>query len=210
TILSVGVREGQYITPATELYKLADLTRVWVYADVFEYELPWLEAGASASMTVDALPGRVFEGTVDYIYPYLNPETRTARIRLVFDNPDLMLKPDSFSNVILKAATQLEAIVIPSEALIRTGKRTAVFIVRGPGRFEPREVEVGIISSQGVQIISGLKTGDEVVTSGQFLLDSESKLNEVIAKMMAPGSEEPSGEHEEMDDMSSMEEPGND
>lgn len=210
TILSVGVREGQYITPATELYKLADLTRVWVYADVFEYELPWLEAGASASMTVDALPGRVFEGTVDYIYPYLNPETRTARIRLVFDNPDLMLKPDSFSNVILKAATQLDAIVIPSEALIRTGKRTAVFIVRGPGRFEPREVEVGIISSQEVQIISGLKAGDEVVTSGQFLLDSESKLNEVIAKMMAPDREEPAAEHEEMDDMSSMEEPGND
>lgn len=196
TILSVGVREGQFITPATELYRLADLTRVWVYADIFEYELPWVEVGARASMAVDALPGRVFEGTVDYIYPYLNPKTRTARIRLVFDNSDLMLKPDSFSNVILNAATELNAIVIPAEALIRTGKRTAVFVVRGPGRFEPREVEVGIISDQGVQIISGLQAGEEVVISGQFLLDSESKLNEVIAKMMAGAREKPAGERE--------------
>lgn len=210
TILSVGVREGQYITPATELYRLADLTTVWVYADIFEYELPWVDVGDTTSMTVDALPGRVFEGTVDYIYPYLNPETRTARIRLVFDNSDLMLKPDSFSNVILKAATELDAIVIPSEALIRTGKRTAVFVVRGPGRFEPREVGVGIISDQEVQIISGLKAGDEIVTSGQFLLDSESKLNEVIAKMMAGEMEEPASEPEEMDDMSLMEENDND
>lgn len=190
TILSVGVREGQYITPGTELYKLADLTTVWVYADIFEYELPWVEVGATASMTIAALPGQTFEGTVEYIYPYLNPETRTARVRLVFDNPDLLLKPNSFSNVVLKAATKLDAVVIPSEALIRTGKRTIVFVVRGPGRFEPRVVDIGIISDQGVQIISGLEPGEEVVTSGQFLLDSESKLNEVIAKMMA-GEKEP-------------------
>jgi len=210
TILTVGVREGQYITQGTEMYKLADLTTVWVYADVFEYELPWVEVGAKTSMTVDALPGMVFEGDVDYIYPYLNPKTRTARIRLVYDNSKLLLKPDSFVTVALKAATELDAIVIPAEALIRTGKRTAIFTVRGPGRFEPREVEVGIISDQGVQIISGLKAGEEVVTSGQFLLDSESKLNEVIARMMKGSKDAAAPGMEDTETGSSTEENNND
>jgi len=189
TILSVGVREGQFVSPGTELYKMADLTTVWVYAEVFEHELPWVKIGDTTSMTVDGLPGEIFEGTVEYIYPYLNAETRTARLRLVFENPDLILKPDSFSNVILKAAPEMDAIVIPSEALIRTGKRTTVFVVREPGQFEPRQVEIGVITDQGIQIVSGLEAGEKVVTSGQFLLDSESKFNEAIAKMMAPKNE---------------------
>jgi membrane fusion protein, copper/silver efflux system len=210
TVLSIGVREGQYLTPGTEIYQIADLTRVWVFADVFENELPWAEVGAKASMTLEALPGRVFEGVVDYIYPYLNPETRTARFRLVFDNPDLQLRPDSFSNVVLASTTKQDAIVIPSEALIRTGKRTVVFVVSGPGRFEPREVEAGIMSSQEVEIVSGLQAGEAVVTSGQFLLDSESRLNESLAKMMTQDREKPADAPKGMKDMPETENNGND
>lgn len=204
TVLLVGVQEGQHITPATDLYHLVDLSRVWVLADIFEHELAWVKEGARAAMRVDSLPGVSFEGTVDYIYPFLNPETRTARVRLVFDNPDQLLKPDSFSTVTLEGATRAEALVVPAEAVIRTGTRNTVFVVTGEGRFEPRQVELGVISDQGIQIVSGLMAGEEVVTSGQFLLDSESKLAEAIAKMSAPSEKKsemdmPEKEKPEMD-----------
>jgi len=183
TILKIGVQEGQHITPSTDLYHLADLSRVWVMADIFEHELAWVEEGAHASMSVDSLPGVTFHGRVEYVYPFLNPKTRTARVRLVFDNPDLLLKPDSFSTVILAGSARGDALVVPSEAVIRSGTRNTVFVVKGEGRFEPRRVELGVVSDQGIQIVSGLAAGEEVVTSGQFLLDSESKLNEAISKM---------------------------
>jgi Cu(I)/Ag(I) efflux system membrane fusion protein len=184
TVINIGSRQGQYVTPKTELYMLVDLSQVWVFADIYENELPWVETGNKVEMTLASVPGRVFKGTLSYIYPYAQSQTRTTRVRLVFDNADLALRPDMLADVSIKANTQPDAIVIPSEAVVRSGNRTQVFVVRGPGKFEPRKVELGIDSQGEVSVLSGLSAGDEVVTSSQFLVDSESKLREATAKMM--------------------------
>ncbi|MCO6440362.1 MAG: efflux RND transporter periplasmic adaptor subunit [Nitrococcus mobilis] len=185
-VLQIGVREGQYVTPKTELYKLADLSRVWVYVDVYEYELPWVQVGDEAVMRVAAVPGRIFQGTVAYIYPYLEEKTRTARLRLEFDNPDMVLKPQMFANVTIHAGKQIDAVVVPEEAIVRSGARDQVFVVRAPGKFEPREVKIGVSADGFTEIVAGVKPGEKVVTSSQFLIDSESKLREATAKMREP------------------------
>ncbi len=184
TVMKVGVREGQYVTPKTELYMLADLSRVWVYVDVYEEDLPWVKQGDKADMRVRAVPGRTFRGTVTYIYPYMERKTRTARVRLEFDNPDLLLKPEMFANITLRSGRVVDAVVVPSEAVVRSGERDLVFVVRAPGKFEPRPVTLGLASEGLVQIIEGVAPGEEVVTSAQFLIDSESKLREATAKML--------------------------
>ena len=184
TVIKVGVREGQYVTPKTELYMLADLSRVWVYVDVYEEDLPWIKLGDEAAMTVRAVPGRTFRGKVAYVYPYMERKTRTARVRLEFDNPNQLLKPEMFANVTLHAGKIPNAVVVPSEAVVRSGERDLVFVVREPGKFEPRPVTLGLSADGLVQILDGVKAGEEVVTSAQFLIDSESKLREATAKML--------------------------
>lgn len=184
TIMNIGVREGERITPATELYMIADLTRVWVIVDLYEDDLPWVREGDDAEMKVAGVPGRTFIGKVSYIYPYLEAKTRTVKIRLEFDNSDLVLKPEMFANVNVRAGKQVDAIVVPSEAIIRTGEQEQVFVQRGAGKFDPRKVTLGVESDGMVQIVNGLKEGEIVVTSSQFLIDSESKLKEATAKMM--------------------------
>lgn len=190
-VLSVGVREGQHVTAQTELYEIADLSKVWVIVDVYEYELPWVSIGDQATMEVMSLPGRRFEGTVSYIYPYLESRTRTVKIRLEFDNHDFALKPDTFADIELTSSRQLDTVVAPEEAIVRSGRTQRVFVVREPGRFEPREVTTGVSSRGMVQILEGLAEGEEIVTSGQFLIDSESRLREAIAKMreIAPAAD---------------------
>jgi Cu(I)/Ag(I) efflux system membrane fusion protein len=183
-VLNIGAREGQYVTPMNELYMLADLSRIWVYADIYEDELPWVQVGDEVEIQLSGIPGRTFTGRLTYIYPYAEAKTRTVKVRLEFDNPDLLLKPDMYANVTIHAASQLNAVVIPSEAVVRSGMREQVFIVRGPGKFEPREVKLGVSSGGMVQILEGVAAGDEVVTSSQFLIDSESKLREATAKML--------------------------
>ena len=183
-VMNIGVREGQYVTPSTELYMLTDLRRVWVHADVYEHEMPWISVGDAARMTVVAAPGKVYEGEVTYIYPFMDAKTRTVQVRLEFDNEDMTLKPDMFANVVLEAGLQVDAVVVPSEAVVRSGDREQVFVVRDEGKFEPRDVELGV-SAQGLtQVLAGLEAGERVVTSSQFLIDSESKLREATAKMM--------------------------
>ncbi len=183
-VMKVGVRDGQYVTPATELYMLADLSKIWVYVDIYENEMPWVRLGDTAEMTVEAIPGKVFIGKVTYIYPYMERKTRTNRIRLEFDNRDLKLKPEMYAKVTLKASRQVDAVVVPSEAIVRSGLSNQVFVVRAPGKFEPRKVTLGVSAEGLTQILSGVKPGEEVVTSSQFLIDSESKLREATAKMM--------------------------
>ncbi len=183
-VVSIGVREGQFVTPKTELYTIADLSRIWVYVDIYEDEMPWVRSGDVAEMTVTGVPGRTFTGTVTYIYPYLDPKTRTNKVRLEFDNPDLTLKPEMFAHVSLKTRRQVDAVVVPSEAIVRTGEKEQVFVVKGGGKFEPRIVRLGVSTGGMVQIVSGLSAGERVVTSSQFLIDSESKLNEATAKML--------------------------
>ena len=193
TVIQVGARAGQYVTPDTELYMLADLTRIWVYVDIYENELPWIRIGDGAEMEVTGIPGEVFAGKVNYIYPYLENKTRTNRVRLEFDNKELRLKPEMFANVTVKTSLQKGAVVVPSEAIVRSGTSDQIFVVREPGKFEPRTVTLGVNAMGMTQILSGIKPGEEVVTSSQFLIDSESKLREATEKMMeilqpGPGS----------------------
>lgn len=187
-IINIGAREGQYVTPATELYMIADLSTVWVYADIYEYELPWVKEGDSVEMRLTGVPGRTFKGLLAYIYPYAEPKTRTIKVRLAFNNSELLLKPDMFAEVTILAGKQLNAITIPGEAIIRSGTSNQVFVMRSPGKFEPRSVTLGLTSNGRVAVLDGIKVGEQIVTSAQFLLDSESKLREVIAKMLDPKS----------------------
>jgi Cu(I)/Ag(I) efflux system membrane fusion protein len=163
---------------------IADLSKVWVYADIYEYELPWVKTDDPVEMQLAGVPGRIFKGHLAFIYPYAEAKTRTIKVRLVFDNAELLLKPDMFAQVTIYAGKQLDALVIPSEAVVRSGAKTLVFIVRGSGKFEPREITTGLSSNGDTAVLDGLKTGEEVVTSAQFLIDSESRLHEATAKMM--------------------------
>lgn len=184
TVIRIGSRQGQFVTPKTELYMMVDLNQVWVYADVYEYELPWVKLGDEVEMTLASVPGKTFRGSLSYIYPYAEAKTRTTKVRLVFDNREQLLRPDMFAQVSIKSNTVDNAVVIPAEAIIRSGTRTQVFLVRGPGKFEPRIVKLGFESDGQVAVLEGVEVGDEVVTSAQFLVDSESKLREATAKMM--------------------------
>lgn len=187
TVMEIGARQGKHVTPMTELYTIVDLNQVWVFAYVYEYELPWVKEGDQATMTLASVPGKVFKGRIDYIYPYAEVSSRTTKVRMVFDNKQLLLRPDMFADVQIKADVQKSVVVIPSEAVVRSGTRTQVFIAKTQGKFEPREVSVGVDSNGQVVVYEGLHEGEKVVTSAQFLIDSESKLREATAKMKSPG-----------------------
>jgi Cu(I)/Ag(I) efflux system membrane fusion protein len=184
TVTRIGSRQGQYVTPKTELYMVVDLSQVWVYADVYEYELPWIKVGDEVEMSLASVPGKIFSGRLGYIYPYAEAKTRTTKVRIIFDNPEQLLRPDMFAEVTIHSDVNKNAIVIPAQAVIRSGARSQVFVVTEPGKFEPRLVTLGIESSGKVAVLSGLTEGEEVVTSAQFMVDSESKLREATEKMM--------------------------
>jgi Cu(I)/Ag(I) efflux system membrane fusion protein len=186
TLLEVGVRQGQYVTPATQLYLIADLSSVWVYADIYEYELPWVAEGDRVEMTLASAPGRSFEGTLNYILPYAESKTRTTRVRLVFDNPDRLLRPEMFADVTIFAAEKPGQVVVPAEAVVRSGDYSQVFVVNDGGNFEPRRVTTGVESRGEVAIAAGLEAGERVVVSAQFLVDSESSLRAATARMTEP------------------------
>lgn len=190
TVLRIGARQGQYVTPQTEMYMLVDLTQVWVLADIYENEIPWVKVGDKVEMIFVSVPGKTLFGKVSFIYPYAEAKTRTTKVRVVFDNADLLLRPDMFASVSILSDTRANSVVVPSESVVRSGGKPQLFVVREPGKFEPRNVILGVESEGRVEIVSGVAAGEEVVTSAQFLVDSESKLREAAAKMMsalAPG-----------------------
>jgi len=177
--------EGMYLKPGMRLYSIADLSKVWVYVDIYEYQLPWVSAGQEARMTLPYVPDREFVGHVTYIYPYLEKQTRVIKVRLEFENPTLELKPAMYANVTLRANLDKSALLIPREAFIDSGTRKVAFLELGGGKFQPRDIQTGVEAEDGmVEVAYGLDDGDRVVTSGQFLLDAESKLKEAIAKML--------------------------
>lgn len=200
TVINIGARKGQYVTPKTELYMIVDLSKVWVFANIYEYELPWVRVGDQVEMTLTGIPGKTFTGELDYIYPYAESRTRSIKVRLVFDNPELLLKPEMFAEVVIHSDKVVDTIVIPSEAVIRSGREDRVFVVRAPGKFEPTTVKLGFQSAGQVSVLEGLEDGDEVVVSGQFLLDSESSLREAARKMMEVEDTEPAS-NTDMDGM---------
>ena len=184
-VASLSVRDGMYIKPATRVMSLADLSSVWLLAEVFERQANWVEVGQPAEVSLAFLPGRNWEGTVEYIYPSLDPKTRTLKARLRFPNPDEALKPNMYANVKIYGGPKNDVIVIPIEALIRTGREERVIINSGEGRFEARPVRAGIESGEWVEIIEGVEPGEKLVVSGQFLIDSEASLKASMMRMTA-------------------------
>ena len=183
--------QGMRVMAGEELLQIANLSRVWVNAEIYEQDLPWVKVGQSARVELP-YAAKVLEGKVDYIYPYLAGETRTARARIVFDNPGLELKPDMYANVQIATESIKGTLTVPADAVLRSGQGSVVFVARGDGKFDPRQVETGASGDDGyVQIRSGLNVGDKVVTSAQFMLDSESKLREAIQKMTEPQMQAP-------------------
>ena len=184
-VASLKTPEGMYVKPATEVMSLADLSTVWLLAEVFEQQADWIKAGQPAEVRLSYLPGRQWRGKVEYIYPDLDPKTRTLKVRLRFDNPDEVLKPNMYANVTLYAGEKQEVIFIPREALINTGEQQRVILALGAGRFAPRVVIAGMESGDSVEILEGMAEGETVVTSGQFLIDSEASLKASLARMGA-------------------------
>jgi Cu(I)/Ag(I) efflux system membrane fusion protein len=183
--------DGSYIEPGTHLYAIVDLSEVWVLADVYESDLPLISKGRRARLDLSYLPGREFDGRVDYIYPILDAKTRTAKVRFVFPNPGLELKPEMYVNVLL-SRDMGRRLAVPEEALLDTGETTIVFVDLGDGRLQPRRVTAGPRVDDFVVIEAGLSPGERVVTSANFLIDSESRTK---AAFQALASSEPQAEH---------------
>ncbi|MGE0625697.1 MAG: efflux RND transporter periplasmic adaptor subunit [Pseudomonadales bacterium] len=190
-LANLGVREGSYIVPATAVMSIADLDSVWVLAEVFERQAAWVRPGQRAEVTLDYLPGRQWRGSVDYIYPELDQRTRTLKVRLRFDNPGAVLRPNMFSRVVIFGEATPPVVHVPREALIRGGRLDRVVLALGQGRFRSQPVEVGLESGDRVEIRTGLAAGDRVVTSGQFLIDSESNIETSLARLNERSSAPP-------------------
>ncbi len=181
-VVHKDVFEGRYITPETELFRIADLSTVWVNADIYEYELPLVQIGQEARVTLSYYPGETIRGRVVYVYPYLNGETRTARVRVEVPNPDGKLKPQMYANLELTIDLG-EPLVVPDEAILDSGAQKTAFVAYEDGRFEPRELQLGPRVDSYVAVLSGLQEGEKVVVSGNYLIDSESRLKSALAGM---------------------------
>lgn len=175
-VTRILAREGMYVDKGSEMFTVSDLSQVWIMVDVFEHQIAWVRPGLSAEVRVPAHPGRIWEGVVDYLYPDLDPKTRTLRVRLAFANPDLDLRPNMLADVVIYGGPKRDVLKIPREALIVTGTRETLVKALGDGRFQPVDVVSGMRHGDAVEILSGLEEGDEVVVSGQFLIDSEASL----------------------------------
>ncbi|GAB4234161.1 MAG: hypothetical protein OHK0028_10280 [Deltaproteobacteria bacterium] len=184
--------EGTRVMPGMDLLTVTDLSRVWIEADLYEYEAQSVRVGQAAVLETVADPGGKIKGRVAYIYPTLSPETRTLKVRFDFPNPGLRLKPQMYANVSLDLHS-VTGVVVPDSALIETGVRTIAFVDAGNGSFEPREVKVGVRGDGKAQILSGVKAGEKVAVGANFLLDSESKLRAALTKMSggAPAPSQP-------------------
>jgi membrane fusion protein, copper/silver efflux system len=185
---------GMRVTPADTLFDIADLSRVWVLADVYESDLPLVRVGMRGTLSAPYLPGHDWRGSVTYVNPTVEEKTRTVKVRIELANEDQQLKPDMFADVRLLADLGT-GLSVPESAVIDSGGRKLVFIDRGAGRFEPREVTLGVRAGAGFQVISGLEDGERVVTSANFLLDSESSLRGALAGMATPAPAAPARQH---------------
>ncbi len=175
-VTALNVREGMRVTPDTEIMSLVDLSSVWIIAQVFEDQAKWVNVGERSEIRLSAFPNRVWKGEVEYIYPQVDPTTRTIKVRFRFSNPDYILKPNMYANVALLAEQKANVLRIPLEALIRSSKGNRVIVSSGNGHFEVHSIMTGMESGDQVEILSGLHAGERVVTSGQFLIDSEANL----------------------------------
>ena len=181
TILQKTIVKGSATQPGALLYRIADLSTLWVEAELYEYELPLVEVGQKVKLSLTYLPAQSFEGEVTFIYPYLNAKTRTGRVRIEVPNPEGRLKPDMYADVAIDVPLG-ERLVVPEQAVLYAGDTRVVFLDRGEGRLESRRIKVGVKNKDFLEVIDGLKEGDVVVTSGNFLIASESKLKSGLEK----------------------------
>lgn len=189
-VLAKDVVDGARVREGQDLYRIGNLQRIWVTAEIYEHDAPWVEVGQPAQMELAHAPGVAVEGRVAYIYPTLNPVSRTLTVRLEFDNPGVRLKPGMFATVYVQYRRLDDVIAVPTSAILHSGRRQLVFVAHGEGRFAPREVVTGLQGDRRMtEVREGLAAGERVVVSGQFLIDSESQLQEAIRGLTA-GQEE--------------------
>ncbi|MGV6858093.1 MAG: efflux RND transporter periplasmic adaptor subunit [bacterium] len=184
-VTSLGLREGMYVNPGMELFTVADLASVWMLVDVFEHQLDWVSLGNPVDIRVGAIPGRVWSGKVEFIYPELDARTRSLKVRLRFDNSDGVLKPNMFADVTLYGGPHRNALSVPLQAVIRSGDASRVVKKVGDDQYQPVEVVTGMANGGRVEILNGLEEGDEIVSSAQFMIDSESNLQASFQRFAA-------------------------
>jgi Cu(I)/Ag(I) efflux system membrane fusion protein len=187
-ITKLGVREGAYISPAAQIIEAGQLDDIWLQAEVFESQAGLVHVGDKSEMQLDSFPGRTWHGEVDYIYPELNAATRTLKVRVKFDNQDKQLKPNMFAKLKLLSRTQAATVQIPREAVIRAGDFDRVVLAKGDGQYQSVRVTLGRESAGYIEVINGISAGESVVTSAQFLIDSESSLTADFSRMDPIGS----------------------
>jgi Cu(I)/Ag(I) efflux system membrane fusion protein len=182
TVIKKVALAGMYVKPGDELYTIADLSQIWITADVYEYELPFVKVGQKATVSLSYDPGTVLQGRSAFIYPMLDPQTRTAKVRFELANPGERLKPGMYANVELKSALGTR-LFVPTEAILDSGERQLMFIHLGEGRLEWRMVKLGVRAGEWVEVLEGLQEGEHIVTSANFLIDSESQLKAAVGGM---------------------------
>ncbi len=187
TVIRKEALAGAHVDPGQELYTIADLSHIWILADIYEYELAFVKKGQKAAVTLSYEPGTVLTGQVGFIYPTLDPKTRTAKVRFELDNAGEKLKPDMYANVELRVNLG-RLLAVPREAVIESGQKQLVFLHLGGGRLEPRLIETGLKTENYYEVLGGLKEHDHVVTSANFLIDSESRLKSVVESMGGMGT----------------------
>ncbi len=186
-VVEKSVVQGAQVAPGVPLFKIADLSNVWVLADVYEYELPWVATGQKATVELPYAPGTALDGRITYVYPYLAGETRTVKVRIEVRHPSgrIELKPDMYATVTIRSPVVRDAVAVPEQAVIRTGERSVGIVALGGGWFEPRDLKLGVTADGYVEVLAGVRAGEQLVTSSQFLIDSESNLRSAVAGMGA-------------------------
>jgi Cu(I)/Ag(I) efflux system membrane fusion protein len=182
-VTELNVRQGQQVMPGAPLMRVADLSQIWVTVEIPEAQGGWIAQGRAAEARLSAIPGKVFKGKVEYVYPSLETQTRTLRARISFPNPEGALRPGMFAEVALFGGPRDKTLLVPTEAVIRTGERDVVILAEGEGRFRPAMVKVGDDRAGHTEILEGLDEGETIVVSGQFLIDSEANLRGALARM---------------------------
>lgn len=182
-LTTLNVREGTHVTPDMEMMSLVDLSTVWLIAEVFEEQARFVKVGEQAETRLQAFPGKVWKGTVDYVYPELDPLKRTLRVRFLFDNPEDLLKPNMYTTVTILAPSKANVVLIPLEAVIRSSKGNRVIVMLNDGGFQVRAVTTGAESEDKIEVLQGLQAGEKIVISGQFLIDSEANLHAGLERL---------------------------
>jgi Cu(I)/Ag(I) efflux system membrane fusion protein len=182
-VTELNVREGMYVEPEDNMFTIVDLSRLWVMVDIYEHQMSWVKPGLKATITAPALHDRSWEGKLEFIYPEVDPVARTLRARIAISNPDRVLMPNMFVEITISGEPKKNILIVPRETVILSGERETVIKALGDGHFQPAEVTSGLWAGPDVEIISGLQENDDVVVSGQFLIDSESSLRADLLRM---------------------------